>query len=77
VRRVLFDENLPRLLKRELPGFEVRTVVEIGWAGIKNGKLLRLAEAEFEVFVTADQTDFSGQAGGTPALPGKEKPRET
>ena len=55
MRRVLLDENLPRLLKRELAGFEVRTVVEVGWAGIKNGKLLRLAEAEFDVFVTADK----------------------
>jgi hypothetical protein len=55
VRRVLLDENLPRLLKRELPGFQVRTVVEVGWAGIKNGQLLRLAAAEFDVFVTADQ----------------------
>jgi hypothetical protein len=55
VKRVLLDENLPRLLKRELGGFEVRTVAEIGWAGIKNGKLLRLAEAEFDAFVTADQ----------------------
>jgi hypothetical protein len=55
VKRVLFDENLPRLLKRELPGFEVRTVAEMGWAGIKNGKLLRLAEAEFDILVTADQ----------------------
>src|SRR6185312_6896153 len=55
VRRILLDENLPRLLKRELSGHEVRTVAEVGWAGIKNGKLLRLAEAEFDIFVTADQ----------------------
>ncbi len=55
MKRVLLDENLPRLLKRELSGFEVRTVVEMGWAGVKNGKLLRLAEAEFDLFVTADQ----------------------
>jgi hypothetical protein len=55
VKRVLLDENLPRLLKRELPGVEVHTVAEMGWAGIKNGKLLRLAEAEFDLFVTADQ----------------------
>jgi len=55
VRRALLDENLPRLLKRELPGFEVRTVAEAGWAGVKNGKLLRLAEAEFDLFVTADK----------------------
>lgn len=55
MKRVLLDENLPRLLKRELPDFEVRTVAEMGWAGIKNGKLLRFAEAEFDILVTADQ----------------------
>jgi hypothetical protein len=33
----------------------VRTVAEVGWAGIKNGKLLRLAEAEYDFFVTSDQ----------------------
>ena len=56
MRKVLLDENLPRLLKRDLPGFEVRTVAEAGWAGTRNGQLLRLAATEFEVFVTADRT---------------------
>ena len=55
MKRVLLDENLPRLLKRELSGLAVRTVAEVGWAGVKNGKLLRLAESEFDFFVTADQ----------------------
>jgi hypothetical protein len=27
----------------------------MGWAGTKNGVLLRLAETTFEVFITADQ----------------------
>jgi hypothetical protein len=27
----------------------------MGWAGVKNGALLRLAEEEFDVFVTTDQ----------------------
>ena len=55
MRRVLFDENLPRLLRRDLPGLHIRTVSEAGWAGAKNGRLLRLAEAEFDVFLTADR----------------------
>ena len=55
MRRVLLDENLPRQLKRELRDCAVRTVAEAGWAGIKNGTLLRLAESEFDLFVTADQ----------------------
>lgn len=28
---------------------------EVGWAGTKNGELLRLAEPEFDVFVTMDR----------------------
>ena len=27
----------------------------MGWAGVKNGSLMRLAEAEFDVFVTVDR----------------------
>lgn len=53
--RVLLDECVPRRLRRELPGHEVRTVTEHGWSGIKNGKLLTLADAEFDVFLTVDQ----------------------
>ena len=33
----------------------VRTVVEAGWSGIKNGKLLTLAAAEFDAFITVDK----------------------
>ena len=53
--KVLLDECVPRKLRRELPEHEVLTVTERGWSGIKNGKLLALAEAEFEVFLTVDQ----------------------
>lgn len=55
MRRVLLDENLPRLLRRDLTDFEVRTVAETGWAGLKNGELLRRADASFDVFGTADR----------------------
>ena len=53
--RVLLDECLPRPLKRELPGHTIATVPEQGWAGQKNGALLRLAATRFDVFVTVDQ----------------------
>lgn len=53
--RVLFDEDVPRPLRRDLPGFEIRTVVEAGWSGIRNGELLRRAESAFDVFLTADR----------------------
>jgi hypothetical protein len=39
-----------------LTGHTVRTVQQEGWAGLKNGELLRrAASAGFDVFVTADQ----------------------
>lgn len=53
--RILLDECLPRRLKRELIGHQVHTVPEMGWAGVKNGALLRLIQdAAFDVFVTID-----------------------
>jgi Domain of unknown function (DUF5615) len=53
--KVLLDECVPRKLRRELPEHEVFTVTERGWSGIKNGKLLALAEVEVDVFLTVDQ----------------------
>jgi hypothetical protein len=53
--RVLLDECLPRRLKRELPGHDVGTTPEMGWASKRNGELLRLAEPEFDVFLTVDR----------------------
>ena len=37
------------------PKFEIATVQELGWTGIKNGELLRLAENDFDVFITSDK----------------------
>lgn len=54
--RILLDENLDWRLRRSLPGHDVESVPLIGWAGMKNGKLLsRAIEAGFEVFVTMDR----------------------
>jgi predicted nuclease of predicted toxin-antitoxin system len=53
--RVLLDECLPRKLKREFTEHEATTVPEMGWAGKKNGELMRLMTGQFEVFVTIDQ----------------------
>ena len=53
--RILLDEFLPRPLARLLPEHEVRTVAAMGWTGIRNSKLLRLAAREFDAFLTADQ----------------------
>ncbi|GAB4133802.1 MAG: hypothetical protein Fur0046_04950 [Cyanobacteria bacterium J069] len=53
--RVLLDECIDRKLAREIVGHTVKTVPQMGWAGIKNGQLLGLAEADFDVFVTVDR----------------------
>ncbi len=44
--RVLIDECLPKQLKGWLSAFhDAATVQEMGWANVKNGKLLRAAKA--------------------------------
>ena len=53
--RVLLDECVPRGLRTELSGHEVSTVAEAGWAGVKNGELLRLAATRFDVLLTVDR----------------------
>ena len=54
--RVLLDESVPRKLARELVGYDVRTVTQLGWSGTKNGMLLRRAADEgFGVLITVDR----------------------
>ena len=53
--RLLLDESVPAKLRKHLPRHEVRTAVEMGWSGVKNGKLLALAGAQFDVFLTVDK----------------------
>src|SRR5436309_2579577 len=53
--RVLLDECVPRALRQQLPGHDVKTVVEMAWAGVKNGELLRLAAKSFDVLLTVDR----------------------
>jgi len=53
--KILLDECVPKRLGRFLSGHEVMTTPEAGWAGIRNGDLLRHAAEEFEVFVTVDR----------------------
>jgi predicted nuclease of predicted toxin-antitoxin system len=53
--RILVDECLDWRLGRALPGHDCVSVPKMGWGGIKNGQLLALAQAEFDVFLTADR----------------------
>jgi len=51
--RLLLDESVPRRLRQALPAHIVKTAVEMGWGGVRNGALLSLAAADFEAFITA------------------------
>ena len=54
--RVLLDESVPHDLLLHLKPFDTATVQSLGWAGVKNGVLLRTArEAGFHVLVTVDR----------------------
>jgi len=63
--RVLLDEYVPRALRQGFAGYEVKTVAEAGWAGVKNGELLQLAARRFDLLLTVDrnleyQQNFAG-----------------
>ena len=52
---VLLDECLDWRLRRDLPDHNVKTVQDMGWHGMKNGRLLALAQSQFQVFITGDR----------------------
>lgn len=53
--KVLLDECIDWRLSRDLTGHDVKTARQMGWSSIKNGELLVLAAAQFDVFVTVDR----------------------
>lgn len=53
--KLLFDECVSRRLANDLAPHTIKTVRQMGWAGIKNGRLLSLAAAEFDAFITVDR----------------------
>ncbi|NIP38695.1 MAG: hypothetical protein GWO07_08140 [Candidatus Dadabacteria bacterium] len=53
--KILLDEGVPTKFKNLLKEFDVQTVVEAGWAGIKNGLLLKRASGEYSAFITVDR----------------------
>ncbi len=54
--RILLDECVNPRVKAAFGNHEAKTVVDMGWQGISNGKLLTLAEENrFDVFLTVDQ----------------------
>jgi hypothetical protein len=53
--RVLLDECVDWRLSRSIIGHDVRSARQLGWTAVKNGELLTLASARFDVFVTVDR----------------------
>lgn len=55
--KLLLDESIPLRLAEHFPeDMDVRTVPQMGWAGMQNGELLAVAATEgFTVLITADQ----------------------
>lgn len=51
---MILDECLPRRLARHLVDHEVSSVVDAGFAGLGNGRLLGAIQEEFDAFVTID-----------------------
>lgn len=53
---MLCDESVPRNVATAIASHTVATVQGLGWAGMKNGVLLRAArEAGWEVLITVDR----------------------
>ncbi len=52
---LLLDESVPAKLRSALPHHAVRTAVEMGWSGVKNGQLLALAATDFDAFISVDK----------------------
>ena len=54
--KILLDECVTKKFKQHLINHEVYTVWEMGWSGIKNGKLMALCvEHNFEILLTIDK----------------------
>jgi hypothetical protein len=53
--KVLLEECVDWRLGRELAGHEIKTARQMGWATLKNGELLGLAAAHFDVFIIVDR----------------------
>ena len=54
--RILLDNNVPRLLRINLPNHQVETAFQHNWRTLTNGELLDRAESHaYQMLITADQ----------------------
>lgn len=77
--KILLDECTPRVVKNRLPSWNISTVQEMGWSGLKNGMLLAAAEGLFDVFITTDknlrhQQNLTGRKLAVMVLPSSRVP---
>jgi predicted nuclease of predicted toxin-antitoxin system len=54
--RILLDNCVPWRLAKHIPGHQVTSVVDLGWADLKNGALLEAMAGRFDVFLTVDKS---------------------
>ncbi|MBI1759842.1 MAG: hypothetical protein HYR56_00255 [Acidobacteria bacterium] len=53
-KAILFDTGVPRPLRRLLLPHRVTTTQELAWEELKNGNLLKVAQADFDVLISTD-----------------------
>jgi hypothetical protein len=53
--RILLDECVNPRLRAAFPGDEVKTVDEMNWRSLTNGRLLQVAAVHFDLLITLDQ----------------------
>jgi hypothetical protein len=53
--RIVLDECVPWPLVKHLGVHACTSPQRSGWGGFENGELLKLAEADYDLFVTSDQ----------------------
>ncbi len=54
--KILLDECMTKKVKAHLLEFEVHTLNDMGWSGLKNGTLLKVAvEQAFDILLTVDK----------------------
>lgn len=55
--KILFDQGVPRPLRRYLAGHLINTTAERGWSTLENGVLLDRAEEDgYQLLITTDQS---------------------
>lgn len=53
--KVFLDECVDWRFGRLLAGHDVKSARDMGWTTIKNGELLALVAAQFDIFITVDR----------------------